>query len=64
MKLFVLEQWIQNNFPKEALDLSQNDTAQYTLWDNLMVNEINRALSEARKTYAEMKHRNVIVLFN
>jgi len=27
MKLFVLEQWIQNNFPKEALDFSQNDTA-------------------------------------
>ena len=64
MKLFVLEQWIQNNFPKEVLDFSKDDPAQYTLWDKLIINEINRGLTEAHKAYSEMKHRNVVVLLN
>lgn len=64
MKIFVLEQWIQTNFTKEPLDFSQNDPSQYTLWDNLFANEISRAVSEAKKAYAEMKHRSIIVIFN
>ena len=64
MKLFVLEQWIQHNYPKDALNFAQDDPAQYTLWDKLMMNEINRGLTEAHKAYSEMKHRNVVVLFN
>ena len=64
MKLFVLEQWIQNNFTKEPLDGATLDTSAYHLWDSLMMNEINSALSSAKQTYSEMKYRNIIVLFN
>ncbi len=29
-----------------------------------MMNEINKALTEANKAYAEMKHRPIVVIFN
>ena len=48
MNMFVLEQWIQNNITREPLDFSQDDATQYGLWDNLLVNEINRALAECK----------------
>jgi len=64
MKLFVLESWIQNNITKEPLDFTQDDVSKYTLWDNLMMNEINKALADAKKNYNGMKHRNIIVIFN
>ena len=64
MKLFVLEQWIQNNFSQEALDFSKDDPSKYHLWDKIMVNEINAALTTARADYVGMKHKQIIVLFN
>jgi leucyl-tRNA synthetase len=48
LKLFVLEQWIESNFTKEPLDFSTNDESTYHLWDHLMINEVNRALVEAK----------------
>ena len=44
MKLFVLEEWIQNNISQDGLDFSQDDTSQYHLWDNLLTNEVNQAV--------------------
>lgn len=64
MKLFVLEQWIQNNFSQEALDFSKDDPSKYHLWDKIMVNEINAALTTARADYVGMKYKQIIVLFN
>ena len=64
MKLFVLEGWIQSNMPQEPLDHAADDKASYTLWDNLLENEINMALNKAFKSYEEMKFKNVVVIFN
>jgi len=64
MKLFILEQWIQTHFSKEPLDFSADNAATYSLWDELMVNELNKCLIEAHKAYSEMKLRNIIVIFN
>ena len=64
MKLFVLEQWIENNLSKAPLDFTKNNPEQYTLWDKLVTNEINRALNGAHQAYSGMKHRNVVVIFN
>lgn len=64
MKLFVLEQWIGNNISKEPLDFASDQPSEYTTWDHLMENETNRCLAEAKKSYFEMKHRNIIVYFN
>lgn len=64
MDLFVLEQWIDKNFTKEAVDFANDDKSAYTLWDNLMDNEVNRSLNEARQNYDEMKYRNIVRLFH
>jgi len=64
MKLFVLDGWIQTNFTKEPLDFSKDDPSQYTLWDKLLMNEISKALTDAHKSYSEMKHRPIAVMFN
>jgi len=64
MKLFVLEQWIETNMPKEPLDFAADDKSTYTLWDKLLDNEINHALSQAHKFYSEMKFKNIILIFN
>lgn len=63
MKLFVLEGWVEKFMPKEGLDFAQ-DTPSENLWDNLMLNEINRALASAKQDYEEMKYRSIIVTFN
>ena len=48
LKLFVLEQWIEKNFTKEPLDFANNDPSKYHLWDHQVINEVNRALAEAK----------------
>lgn len=64
MRLFVLESWIQSNMPQEPLDFSADDKSAYSLWDKLLDNEINMALTKAFKAYEEMKLKNIILIFN
>ena len=61
MKLFVLEQWIQTQL---ASDFVVNPEAEQSLWDKLLLNEVNKALTDAHKAYSEMKHKQVVVIFN
>ena len=64
MDLFVLDSWIEKHFTKEPLDFSADDRSTYSLWDNLMSNEINRALKEAKQDYDTMKYKNIVRLFH
>lgn len=64
MKLFVLEGWIQANMPKEPLDFNKLVLSELTLWDKLIINELDKAAFEATNAYNGMKYRNILVIFN
>ena len=63
LKLFVLEQWIQSNMPKEELDWSVHDESNYGEWDKIIMNEVRRVANESREAYGNMKFKVVVKLF-
>jgi len=57
LKLFVLENWIQSNIPKNVDFASP---AAYDTWDKIIDNELTRIILEVTKAYSEMKFKNVV----
>ena len=46
LKLFTLEEWIQKNMSSEGIDFAENDPSNYSTWDKIVLNEINRNILE------------------
>ena len=64
LKLFILEEWIKKSVPADGVDFAAEEYANLSEWDKIMINEARKVSKEAKAAYANMKIRNVIVLFN
>ena len=63
IKLFNLEQWVNDNLSEEPISYNQSSASFHNLWDKLMTNEINKCINQAKSDYDEMKYKKIIVLF-
>lgn len=59
LKLFILEQWIISNCPKEV-DFASHKKEEYDTWDNIISNELTRIIGLVNRAYVEMKFKIVI----
>lgn len=60
LKLWTLEDWLQQNVPKESIDFAQEDPSKYSTWDKIMLNELNNVIEECGHDYANMRFKNVV----
>ena len=59
LKLFILEQWIVSNCPKEV-DFASHKREEYDTWDNIISNELTRIIGLVNRAFVEMKFKIVI----
>lgn len=59
LKLFVLEEWIKKNLPKEV-DFSHYDKSKFDSWDQIIDNELTRIINIVTQAYYDMKYKLVI----
>ena len=59
LKLYILEQWIVANCPKE-IDFATHSTSDYDNWDKIISNELTRIIDLVNRAYVEMKFKIVI----
>jgi leucyl-tRNA synthetase len=59
LKLFILEQWIITNCPKEV-DFAIHEKSAYDTWDTIISNELTRIIDLVNRAYVEMKFKIVI----
>jgi leucyl-tRNA synthetase len=64
LKLSVIEQWIKAHISTDGLDFAKEEYGNLKDWDKIVINECKRVSKEARESYAKMKIKNVVKLFN